>query len=64
MEKTGIISTKFLLRCTLSLILGIHINRSSFDLNDLKNGPSIYFKNSLKSMHSFQKLMRAIYELS
>ena len=32
-------------------------HRSSFDLNDLKNDPSLYFKNSLKSMHLFQRLM-------
>ena len=28
-----------------------------FDLNGLKNGPSLHFKNSLKSMHLFQRLM-------
>ena len=29
----------------------------SFDLNHLKNSPSFNFKNSLKSMHLFQRLM-------
>ena len=32
-------------------------HRLSFDLNGLKNGPSLHFKNSLKSMHLFQRLM-------
>ena len=32
-------------------------HQSSFDLNGLKDGPSLYFKNSLKSMHLFQRLM-------
>ena len=33
---------------------------SSYDLNSLKNGPSLHFKNSLKSMLLFQRLMGAI----
>jgi hypothetical protein len=32
-------------------------HRSAFDLNGLKNGMRKYFKNSLKSMHLFQRLM-------
>jgi hypothetical protein len=35
-------------------------HRSSFDLNGLKNSPSLHFKNSLKSMHLFQRLMGAM----
>ena len=31
--------------------------RLSLDLNGLKNSPSLHFKNSLKSMHLFQRLM-------
>ena len=33
---------------------------SSFDLNNLKNGPSLHFKSSLKSMHLIQRLMWAM----
>jgi hypothetical protein len=32
-------------------------HQSSFDLNGLKNGPFLYFKNSLKFMQMFQRLM-------
>ena len=35
-------------------------HQSSFDLNNLENGPSLHFKNSLKSMHLFQRLMGGI----
>ena len=31
--------------------------RLSFDLIGLENGPTLHFKNSLKSMHLFQRLM-------
>ena len=34
-------------------------HRLSFDLNGLKNVPSLHFKNNLKSMHLFQRLMGA-----
>ena len=35
-------------------------HRLSFDLNDLETGPSLHFKNSLKSMHLFPRLMGGI----
>jgi hypothetical protein len=35
-------------------------HQSSFDLNGLKHGPSLCFKNSLKSMHLFQRLMEGM----
>ena len=39
--------------------LKIH-HKSSFDLNGLKNDPALHFKNSLKSIDLFQRLMRAM----
>jgi hypothetical protein len=35
-------------------------HRLSFDLNGLKNGPTLHFKNSLKSIDLFQRLMGAM----
>ena len=36
------------------------MNLSYFDLNGLNNSPSLHFKNSLKSMHLFQRLIGAM----
>ena len=35
-------------------------HRLSLELNDLENGPSLHFENSLKSMHLFQRLIGGI----